>query len=412
VNKVQSFNLNVAEGFAYRKILRRREPPSISAIKLPAFNCDGTDPHDLFDVAWLQAKVWPQLNSSSRTLKVADLFCGCGGLSLGLWEACRALQIIPEFKFACDLDGPASEAYQENFSPACFLSSPVEEAVDGELGARLSKAERTLKDKIGSIDFVLAGPPCQGHSDLNNHTRRDDPKNQLVLRVARFAEIFKPRHILIENVQGIRHDKSGALDRAREHLRKIGYQVSEALLQAELIGVPQSRRRFFMFASLDTAYGMDLVLTDLKAETRPLSWAISDLLNEYNEKDVFNSSSVHSATNRERIEYLFRHNLHELPNTERPDCHKLGNHSYTSVYGRMFWDKPAPTITTGFGSMGQGRFVHPLVPRTMTPHEAARVQFFPDFFKFPNRGRRQYQSLIGNAVPSKLAYAIAVHQLR
>ena len=77
----------------------------------------------------------------------------------------------------------------------------------------------------------------------------------------------------------------------------------------------------------------------------------------------------------------------------------------------MYWDKPAPTITGGFGSNGQGRFVHPLRRRTLTPHEAARLQFFPDYFDFGNVKRRELQQIIGNAVPSKAGYAIGLEFL-
>ena len=78
---------------------------------------------------------------------------------------------------------------------------------------------------------------------------------------------------------------------------------------------------------------------------------------------------------------FFEHDLYNLPNSERPDCHKDGT-TYGSVYGRMFPDRPAPTITTGFMTPGRGRFIHPLLPRTLTPWEAARIQGFPDTYNF------------------------------
>jgi DNA (cytosine-5)-methyltransferase 1 len=127
---------------------------------------------------------------------------------------------------------------------------------------------------------------------------------------------------------------------------------------------------------------------------------------------VFDQAAVHSETNKLRIDYLFDHDLHELPDHVRPDCHRLKKHSYNSVYGRMRWDEVAPTITTGFGSTGQGRFVHPLRRRTLTPHEAARIQFIPDFFDFGNSQRRQLQEMIGNAVPPKLSFMLALELLR
>ena len=97
----------------------------------------------------------------------------------------------------------------------------------------------------------------------------------------------------------------------------------------------------------------------------------------------------------------------------RPDCHRLKEHSYKSVYGRMYWEQPAQTITSGFTSMGQGRFVHPKAKRTITPHEAARLQFIPDFFSFGDTIRRtSLAEIIGNAVPTKLTYVLALELLR
>src|SRR5205823_6332402 len=106
-----------------------------------------------------------------------------------------------------------------------------------------------------------------------------------------------------------------------------------------------------------------------------------DLL-DLRSETLFDTAAVHAAVNQRRIEYLFEHDVFDLPNEIRPDCHRLKDHAYHAVYGRMRWNEPAPTITTGFGSTGQGRFVHPLKPRTLTPHEAARLQLIPDFFCF------------------------------
>ena len=394
-----------------RHVSLRQGGEAKSELRLQSKRSLGTDLAGEYDLAWLTSKTAPPEVSSSRgSLRVADLFSGCGGLSVGLREACRALNVSAEFAFASDFNDAALDVYCKNFRPHLSASGPLEQVVDGKVGARRTKSELDLMSKVGRLDFVIAGPPCQGHSDLNNHTRREDPKNQLVIRVARFVELFRPQHILIENVQGIRHDKLGSLGRAMEVLARLGYRMEDRVVSADRLGTPQARKRFFLLASLSEVQGLDLVESEIE-QPRSLGWAINDLLD--NELDTaFDSSAVHSAVNRKRIDYLFDHQLFELPNSERPPCHRDREHSYTGVYGRMRWDRPGPTITTGFGSAGQGRFVHPLHRRTLTPHEAARVQFFPDFFDFGDRGRRQYQELIGNAVPSKLAYAIVLNQLR
>lgn len=397
----------------FRTVLRRDGSEARSEVVVgPDFEPDPAGFAAAFDAAWLRSKTQPGLCLSRKTtvLRVADLFSGCGGLSLGLSEACRALGMRADFVFACDLDRAAMTVYERNFRPAASSDRPLEESIDGEIGSPPTDAERELLSRVGTVDFVIAGPPCQGHSDLNNHTRRADTKNGLVVRVARFVELFAPTYVMIENVPGIRHDKLQSLAQAKAVLSSLGYSFVESLVAAEKLGVAQSRKRFILMAVRAPNVPRSLLATE-PTVPRSLSWAIADLEHELLE-GIFDSSARHSQENQRRIRYLFDHGLHELPNAERPACHRDKKHSYTGVYGRMYWDRPAPTITTGFGSAGQGRFVHPRQLRTLTPHEAARVQFFPDFFDFGPLGRRQFQQVIGNAVPSKLAYCVALNQLR
>jgi DNA (cytosine-5)-methyltransferase 1 len=112
------------------------------------------------------------------------------------------------------------------------------------------------------------------------------------------------------------------------------------------------------------------------------------------------------------MRYLVDKKVFELPNRLRPICHQNGQHSYASVYGRLLWNQPAQTITSGYGSMGQGRYVHPLGRRTLTPHEAARLQLFPDWYDFGPGPRTKWATAIGNAVPFKLSYIFGVNLLR
>lgn len=116
---------------------------------------------------------------------------------------------------------------------------------------------------------------------------------------------------------------------------------------------------------------------------------------------------------RHRIDYLFDNGLADLPDSQRPACHAGGSHSYKSIYGRLAWDRPAQTVTTGFYSMCMGRYVHPSRRRTITAHEAARLQYIPDWFSFSGvRQRTALAHMIGNAVPSRLSYAVALEWLR
>src|SRR5260370_51644 len=108
--------------------------------------------------------------------------------------------------------------YAANFSVQNSGTTDLSDVLEARLGTPESRAERWLRRHLGRVDFVIAGPPCQGHSNLNNATRRNDPRNSLYFRVARFAELFRPRFILVENVVTVRHDKGRVVQRTRAAL--------------------------------------------------------------------------------------------------------------------------------------------------------------------------------------------------
>ena len=175
------------------------------------------------------------------------------------------------------------------------------------------------------------------------------------------------------------------------------------------VGVAQTRQRMLLIASRVTPnVDIEKITEDATLPIRTMRWVIGDLLDKYDVDDVFNSAAIHSPVNQARIHYLFEHDLYELPNDQRPDCHRLKPHTYPAVYGRMHWNRPSPTITGGFACCGRGRFVHPLRERTLTPHEAARVQYFPDFFDFGGMTRSGLVRAIGNAVPARAGYVVAL----
>ena len=404
--KRESFG--IAGGYAYRDVVLK------GIVNRTTVSCDaapgGSSAQDRFDEAWLRSPEPPK-SPGGEPFRIVDLFSGCGAMTLGAAEACRAVGLTPHPVLAVDINEKALGVYAHNFPTAEVSHQSVTELLDGAVGGPRTERELELSARLGDVDLVIGGPPCQGHSDLNNHTRRDDPRNTLYLSIARFAEVVLPRRILIENVPGVRHDRGRVVAQTIEILEGLGYTVWTRLLHAERFGVPQRRRRYFVAATL--AGGDETIIESLEhASPRPLSWAIGDLIDAMpGENRTFDTSARHYAQNDKRIKYLFDNGLHDLPNEQRPDCHRTKSHSYNSVYGRMFWDRPTQTVTTGFGSTGQGRYVHPLRPRTMSPHEAARVQFIPDFFRFPETGRRALQEMIGNAVPPRLAYVMTLSML-
>ncbi|HTL67249.1 MAG TPA: DNA cytosine methyltransferase [Lacunisphaera sp.] len=344
----------------------------------------------------------------AATLRLADLFAGCGGLTLGAVEAIRRAGFDADVRFAIDLEPECVETYAANFRTTAdrLVCGSIADLLPGEPGEKLDPIEAALQAKVGNLDIVLAGPPCQGHSDLNNHSRRDDPKNRLYLKAVRFVEVTRPKVALIENVPAARHDKSKVVQTAAEFLRKTGYQVRFDTISAHRFGLPQRRRRLVMLAVRGKDPEPIFARYRKASGYHSVREIIGDLQDEPDlAKGIFGTPSRMTRTNVSRVNFLFREKRYDLPNHKRPNCHRDNDHSYKSMYGRLRWDRLAQTITGGFGSMGQGRYVHPSRKRVITPHEAARLQGFPDYFDFGLVSKRTaLHQMIGNAVPPVMAF--------
>ena len=353
----------------------------------------------------LRARQRPSFETAGRPLALVDLFAGCGGLTLGVAQGAMAHGRSLAIPLAADTDEAARNVYLANFPGASTRSTPVESIFDGDLGAPLTISEVGALESIREPDMLVGGPPCQGHSNLNNHTRRDDPKNALYLRMARAAEVLRPRTVLIENVPSVIHDSRGVVPTATKHLERCGYVTADAVVHLESLGVPQRRKRHILLAVAEDLVDPSLLRRILEPEVpthHDLWWAIGDLRAKAG-LSTFDTAPKPSADNLRRMLWLLEKDEYDLPNWQRPTCHQ-DDHSYKSMYGRLRWELPAQTITSGFGSIGQGRYMHPDEPRALTPHEAARLQGFPDYFDFRSAGTRTRMAvIIGNAVPPQLA---------
>lgn len=358
-------------------------------------------------------------------IRSVDAFCGCGGLTLGATQAAIAMGRRLESVAAIDVDAEGLDVHKANFGTKLILHANASSLVDWHVSGEGEKAEfayepeivdDALSQEVGKIDLFLAGPPCQGHSNLNNRTRREDPRNILYITAVALGVALRARAIVMENVPDVVNDKSDVVATARSLLRSAGYKwIDSGVLATDHLGGAQTRKRYFLVATLEDAPGaadIKQIALSLKHPPRPLSWAISDLLDTENQgsnASIMDTVPAMSAENAKRIKHLFDNDLHILPDEVRPDSHKNG-HTYPSVYGRLWWDKPAGTVTTGFLTPGRGRHIHPLKPRVITPREAARIQSFPDTFNFMVNpdvppSRAALQKWIGDAVPPLLGYA-------
>ena len=356
----------------------------------------------------------PDFELGQQSLRVADLFAGCGGLTLGVAQAARACGWALDVALALDFDSDATAVYKANFPKAVIRAQRAEDVFDGPLGGTASDSEKHWAKELGAIHALIGGPPCQGHSNLNNHTRRDDPKNALYLIIGRAVEIIMPSVVLIENVQTVQRDRGNVVGVVRSHLGRLGYQVSERVIRLEDLGVPQRRRRHILLATATGWPNPSHVFGGLEAEpsqNRDLRWAIGDLVDLENPTGIDKIPDANPA-NVDRMRWLLGNDEHDLPNHLRPKCHQDG-HTYKSMYGRLKWTEPAQTITSGFSSIGQGRYMHPNQVRALTAHEAARIQGFPDYFDFSAATtRKSLTTMIGNAVPPELARRLFNHLLK
>ena len=352
------------------------------------------------------------------TMRIADLFSGIGGLSLGATLAINDVGLAAQSVIACDLDPSALAVYASNLPTLLTLTESVADHVEYVVNGAGDEAAFAVPPKakgkiIGNfandIQLLLAGPPCQGHSALNNHTRHDDPRNGLYLSVPAIAIALGIPNVVIENVPGVVRDRNGVVSTAAKLLKRADYQVEMGVLAADELGWPQTRKRFFLVAS---RWGAPRPLSQIREEfasdARPISWALNKIPSKKVDPRWMSESAQMSEENLERMRWLIQNDEYDLPNHMRPKCHQQGT-TYNANYGRMRWDRPAGTLTTGFATPGRGRFVHPLEPRTLTNREAARIQAIPDWFDFSGgKGEPRVTDLrrwIGNAVPPILAHA-------
>lgn len=358
-------------------------------------------------------------------LRTVDLFCGAGGFALGVRQLAAEAGRSVVTEAAADIDAEALRVFASNHHTNHCLARSVTSLVDFRLRGSGESArfvyepeivDSRLASAVSEVDLITAGPPCQGHSNLNNRSRRDDRRNRLFLTVPAMAAAARARAAVIENVPAVVHDHGAVTRTARSLFREAGYAVDEAVIAADRLGWPQTRRRYFMVARrAGSPLALGRLAKCLADETRSIWWAIGDLENQTRDDDPLDRPSQLSVRNSARVESLFDQDAFDLPLEERPVCHRDGT-TYPSVYGRMHRDRPAPTITTGFMSPGRGRFVHPTRPRTLTAREAARLQGFPDTYRFvldPERPptRQKLAKWIGDAVPMPLGYVSVLSAL-
>ena len=172
-----------------------------------------------WDKAFLtQQKVYPEPDDDARGIRVADVFCGAGGMSYGVCEAILSIGMRASHILAVDVDPVALEVHRRNFDPEYYSTENLwnsvtnqYSAVDSESQIRFLEEPRLLNDQlracVGKVDILLGSPPCEGHSNSNNSTRRADPRNMYYAVMPALAVALDAKVVVIENVPGIEHDR-------------------------------------------------------------------------------------------------------------------------------------------------------------------------------------------------------------
>lgn len=337
----------------------------------------------------------------SRKIVAVDIFCGVGGLTRGLLNS--GIEVVAGY----DIDPACKYAYEHNNKPAMFK----EESICDISGTQLSALYP--KDSVK----VLAGcAPCQPFSRYtqgNDHSK--DEKWGLLYQFGRLIEELKPEIVSMENVPELK--RHNVYKDFVTLLIRNGYNVSASDVFCPDYGIPQSRTRLVLLASLSTPIEI-IPKTHSEKNYKTVRDAIGDLpaikSGETYGKDKLHRSVSLDGINIKRIRASIPGGTwRDWPDKLIADCHKedSGKH-YASVYGRMKWDEPSPTITTQFYGFGNGRFGHPEQDRAISLREGAILQSFPRGYQFVEPKKEIYfkeiGKLVGNAVPVRLGKVIGL----
>lgn len=344
------------------------------------------------------------MNTTIHTdYQVVDLFCGVGGLTHGFTQ--EGFEVVAGF----DIDESCKFAFEYN-NRSTFLKKDIRQ-IDPVDIISLYK-DRSKKILVGCA-------PCQPFSTLTNSKQHksSEKKWDLLYEFSRLIEKTQPEIISMENVPQLKNFNGGKIFKNFiSHLKRQGYYVKYYVVYCPDYGIPQRRKRLVLLASkigeieiIPITHTPDKYVTvrDAIAHLEPIEDG------EYSEKDLLHRSSKLSELNKRRISTTSEGGGWRSWSEDLIlDCHKKETgKSYGSVYGRMKWSEPAPTMTTQCTGIGNGRFGHPQQNRAISLREAALFQTFPESYQFFSKKSDFKPTIIarhiGNAVPVRLGQVIA-----
>lgn len=345
--------------------------------------------------------------------KILDLFSGAGGLSCGLSQVNDFTTII-----ANDVNADALKTFKYNHPEAITIL--------GDITIPSIKNQLIEQSRKHNINMIVGGPPCQGFSNKGKKLGLADERNFLFLEYIELVKAIKPSIFIIENVKNMVSCVNGYfINEILDKFHSLGYKVSYKVINAVNYGVPQNRERTIIIGALNFTFDFN-ELENTIHQAVSVRDAISDLAylesGEGNDVSIYlnQPESNYQKTLRNKTEQLFNHkatNHSEIALTKLKmipaECGKeylpdnlKGKQKFHTTWARLEWDKPSPTIDTRFDTPSNGKNSHPYLHRAITPREAARLQSFPDSYRFLGP-KTEICKQIGNAVPPLLGKAIA-----
>jgi len=343
-------------------------------------------------------------------MRTIELFCGCGGMSVGLKNA--GFDIV----YANDINEDALKTYRKNFPEVHVECKDIMTVRPNDIKKKL---------KLKKIDLIVAGTPCQGFS-TSGKRNPNDPRNKLFRQLFKFVNNFKPKFFVMENVSGLLSMEEGKVfKKITKSFEGIGYHIQHDVLTASDFGIPQHRKRVFIVGSRKKFRKSKLFPRKQKRKTVTVRDAISDL----SFLGIGESSSKYHSRPKTKYQKLMRKNSRVLHNHESARHSKKIQNRFAAIPigmdGRNFFrkprtskrdlfklhpKKPSRTITTL-----PEDFIHYEKNRIHTVRELARLQSFPDSFEFlgprtTGGKQRKYScpqyTQVGNAVPPLLSEKI------
>lgn len=335
-----------------------------------------------------------------KKLKAVDFFCCAGGVTSGFRQA--GIKVLG----GIDIEADYKDTYEKNNKGAKFIQADIAKLSPRSLHKRLG-----IKKNMDDLIFVGCSP-CQYYTNMQTDKTKSKKSRLLLEDFKRFVDYYNPGYIFIENVPGLDRKKGSPLAKFKNFLHRKGYVFDENIVNAAEYNVPQNRNRYLLLAtrlrkSIKVPTGKPTKIKTVRTaigSLKPIPAGYKD-----------SAALKHWAANLEHI------NLRRIRRTSKnggtrlewkddPElqlkCYKGKDDTFPDVYGRMFWDLPAPTITTKFHSITNGRFGHPEQDRALSLREGALLQSFFMKYKFYANNIALVARMIGNAVPPLLAKAI------